>query len=58
MERYLEPVLRRAQSELENSNDMEVILRAQGARRGIKQVLARFEDLINDVKREEEENGS
>ena len=55
-ERYLEPLLKQAERQLQDSNEMEVILRAQGARRALLSIQENFEALIRDA-REEQQNG-
>lgn len=54
-EQFLDPPLDQANVALASSDDINVILRAQGSKRAIKGVLNNYQTLINDMRRAEEE---
>ena len=51
---FLEGLLQRADYELENSNDLEEILRSQGSKRVVRQIFSKIEEIVKEV---EEDNG-
>jgi hypothetical protein len=51
---FLEGLLQRADYELENSNDLEEILRSQGSKRVVRQIFSKIEEVVKEV---EEDNG-